>query len=179
MHRDFTFAPLYIDFDKSIAKAILLKKRKTGKMHKLNLEEEKKKFRFKMKLDIRWSDMDEMRHVNNAVYLTYFEQARVYYFHEACQWNWKEIGAILANAHVDYLKPVVFPNPTYVYVRVSKIGTKSFETSYMITSIVNGEEQLTTTGYATMVLFDYKTNASVAMPDYLKERLKNYEPETI
>ncbi|MBP6731369.1 MAG: thioesterase family protein, partial [Chitinophagales bacterium] len=50
----------------------------------LNLEEEKAKFRFKMKLDIRWSDMDEMRHVNNAVYLTYFEQARVYYFNEAC-----------------------------------------------------------------------------------------------
>lgn len=76
----------------------------------LNLEEEKLKFRFKMKLDIRWSDMDEMRHVNNAVYLTYFEQARVYYFHEACEWDWKAIGAILANAHVDYLKPVVFPN---------------------------------------------------------------------
>lgn len=148
-------------------------------MHKLDLEEEKKKFRFKMKLDIRWSDMDEMRHVNNAVYLTYFEQARVYYFHEACQWNWKEIGAILANAHVDYLKPVVFPNPTYVYVRVSKLGNKSFETTYMITSIVNGEEQITTTGYATMVLFDYQTNASVAMPEYLKERLKNYEPQIL
>lgn len=145
-------------------------------MEKLNLEEEKKRFRFKMKLDIRWSDMDEMRHVNNAVYLTYFEQARVYYFHEACEWNWQDIGAILANAHIDYLKPVVFPNPTYVYVRTSKIGNKSFETRYMITSIVNGIEQLTTTGYATMVLFDYVTNASVAMPDYLRDRIKNYEP---
>lgn len=29
MHRDFTFAPLYIDFDKSIVKAILFKKKKT------------------------------------------------------------------------------------------------------------------------------------------------------
>ena len=34
----------------------------------LNLEEEKLKYRFKMKLHLRWSDMDEMRHVNNAVY---------------------------------------------------------------------------------------------------------------
>ena len=142
----------------------------------LNLEEEKSKFRFKMKLDIRWSDMDEMRHVNNAVYLTYFEQARVYYFHEACEWNWHEIGAILANAHVDYLKPVVFPNATFVYVRTSKLGNKSFETQYMITSIVNGVEELTTTGYSTMVLFDYKTNKTVAMPDNLRERLTKYEP---
>ncbi len=145
-------------------------------MHTLNLEEEKKKFRFSMRLDIRWSDMDEMRHVNNAVYLTYFEQARVYYFHEACQWNWKEIGAILANAHIDYLKPVVFPNPTQVYVRTSRIGTKSFETRYMITSVVKGVEELTTTGYPTIVLFDYATNQSVAMPDYLRQRITDYEP---
>ena len=142
----------------------------------LNLEEEKSKFRFKMKLDIRWSDMDEMRHVNNAVYLTYFEQARVYYFHEACEWNWKEIGAILANAHIDYLKPVVFPNPTFVYVRTSKLGNKSFETSYLITSVVNGVEELTTTGYATMVLFDYKTNKSMPMPDNLRDTITKYEP---
>lgn len=148
-------------------------------MEKLNLEEEKKKFRFKMKLDIRWSDMDEMRHVNNAVYLTYFEQARVYYFHEACKWNWQDIGAILANAHIDYLRPVVFPNPTYVYVRTSKLGGKSFETRYLITSEVNGVEELTTTGYATMVLFDYASNSSVVMPDYLRERIKQYEPEEI
>lgn len=141
----------------------------------MELEELKKQFRFKMKLDIRWSDMDEMRHVNNAVYLTYFEQARVYYFHEACQWNWKEIGAILANAHVDYLRPVVFPNDTYVYVRTSRLGNKSFEVSYMITSVVKGVEELTTTGSTTMVMFDYKTNSSVPMPDHLRERLSNYE----
>jgi len=145
----------------------------------MNLEELKKEFRFKMKLDIRWSDMDEMRHVNNAVYLTYFEQARVYYFHEACQWDWKEIGAILANAHVDYLKPVVFPNPTYVYVRTSRLGNKSFEVKYLITSEVKGVEELTTTGSTTMVLFDYKANQSVPMPDYLRTRLKEYEVVTL
>lgn len=141
----------------------------------MNLEEEKMKFRFKMKLDIRWSDMDEMRHVNNAVYLTYFEQARVYYFHESCRWDWNSIGAILANAHVDYLRPVVFPNPTYVYVRTARLGSKSFDVQYLITSVVNGVEELTTTGHTTMVMFDYKTNASVVMPDDLKQRLRDYE----
>ena len=141
----------------------------------LNIEEEKKKYVFTMKLDIRWSDMDEMRHVNNAVYLTYFEQARVYYFQEACEWDWKEIGVILASAHVDYLRPVVFPNPTSVYVRTSKIGNKSFELSYMITSVVNGIEELTTTGYTTMVLFDYESNKSVLIPDFLREKISGYE----
>jgi acyl-CoA thioester hydrolase len=141
----------------------------------LNLEEEKAKYVFKMALDIRWSDMDEMRHVNNAVYLTYFEQARVYYFRDACQWNWKEIGVILASAHVDYLRPVVFPNPTTIYVRTNKIGNKSFELSYLITSFVNHVEELTTTGYTTMVLYDYDTNKSVLIPDDLRNRISRYE----
>lgn len=132
-----------------------------------------------MQLDIRWSDMDEMRHVNNAVYLTYFEQARVYYFHEACHWNWQEIGVILANAHVEYIRPVVFPNPTFVHVRTSRLGNKSFELQYLITSQVNGEEQLTTTGYTTMVMYDYVSGKSVPMPEHIRERLRAYEPENI
>lgn len=141
----------------------------------MNLEEMKKGFRFKREVDIRWSDMDEMRHVNNAVYLTYFEQARVYYFHESCQWDWKMDGAILANAHVEYLRPVVFPNPTFIYVRTSKMGSKSFELQYMITSFVDGKEELTTTGFTTMVMFDYKTNKTTLIPDYLRERIVNFE----
>jgi acyl-CoA thioester hydrolase len=140
-----------------------------------NLEKEKARFVFKMKLDIRWSDMDEMRHVNNAVYLTYFEQARVYYFQQACYWDWKEIGVILASAHVDYLRPVVFPNDTYVYVRTSKLGNKSFDLQYMITSIENDIEYITTTGYTTMVLYDYDTNKSVLIPEHLRVRINEFE----
>ncbi len=30
----------------------------------------------KMPISVRWGDMDAMGHVNNAAYLTYFEQAR-------------------------------------------------------------------------------------------------------
>lgn len=145
----------------------------------LSVDEEKAKFRFKMKLDIRWSDMDAIGHVNNAVYLTYFEQARVYYFDESCQWNWQETGVILANAHIDFLKPVIFPNPTYIYVRASKLGNKSFELQYIMTSDVNGREEITTTGYTVMVMFNYSTNQSFAMPGYLRERIKNYEPVKI
>jgi acyl-CoA thioester hydrolase len=145
----------------------------------LNLEEEKAKYTFSMKLDIRWSDMDEMRHVNNAVYLTYFEQARVYYFQEACQWNWKELGVILASAHVDYIRPVVFPNATYVHVRTSKLGNKSFDLHYLITSVVDGVEQLTTNGYTTMVLYDYETNKSILIPPFLRDRISSFEKNLI
>src|SRR5688500_5595678 len=115
----------------------------------MTLEEEKLKFRFKHNLEVRWSDMDEMRHVNNAVYLTYFEQARIIYFGDALKLGWEEISFILASAHVDYLKPMVFPNPAFVYMRVSKFGNKSFEIQYLVTSLVDGKEELSASGSTT------------------------------
>jgi acyl-CoA thioester hydrolase len=39
-------------------------------------------FRFNYPIEVRFSDTDAMGHVNNAVYLTYFEQARLAYWRE-------------------------------------------------------------------------------------------------
>ena len=145
----------------------------------MNFEEEKLKYRFKHHLEIRWSDMDEMHHVNNAVYLTYFEQARILYFGDALKLNWEEISFILASVHVDYLKPLVFPAPAFVYMRVSKFGNKSFEMHYLVTSLKNGKEEVSASGYSTLVMFDYKTNQTMVVPESLKEKVRNYEPEKI
>ncbi len=144
----------------------------------MQLDEQKAQFTFKMQQEVRWSDMDEMKHVNNAVYLTYFEQARIAYMAEACAWNWAETGAILANAHVDYYKPIVYPTPTFIYVRVSKMGTKSFEISYMITCDISGREEIMTTGYTTLVVFDYTTNRSIPIPESVRQRIMDYEKAT-
>jgi len=145
----------------------------------LNLEEEKSKFRFKMKLDIRWSDMDEMRHVNNAVYHTYTEQARIYYFHDTLQLDWAKASFILASSHIDYLKPLTFPGEAYVYLRCTKLGNKSFELQYLITVIEKGVERLAAAASTTLVMFDYKTNTTVVMPESIKEIIRNYEPVKI
>lgn len=140
-----------------------------------NLEEELKKFRFRMKVEMRWSDVDEMHHVNNAVYLTYFEQSRVYYFHEACKWNWQDDGVILANAHVNYIRPLHFPDPAYIYVRVAKMGNKSFEVQYLIVNEWPDRKEVITNGYTTLVMFDYKTKAPFPIPQRIREALTNYE----
>ena len=49
------------------------------------------------KIEIRFSDCDRYKHVNNAVYLTYFEQARIHYFGEILgeNWDWTKNGVIL------------------------------------------------------------------------------------
>jgi acyl-CoA thioester hydrolase len=145
-------------------------------MRNISTAEVHEKFRFKMKLELRWSDMDEMHHINNAVYLTYLEQARVYYFHETCKWNWKQDGAILLNAHIEYIKPLRFPEPAWVYVRTCKMGNKSFELDYAITRLQkDGTEEVVTCAKTVMVTFDYKTDRSMEIPEYIRAGINTYE----
>ena len=44
-----------------------------------------------IKIQVRFSDLDTLGHVNNAVYLSYFEMARIAYFTPLLgeNWDWK------------------------------------------------------------------------------------------
>lgn len=60
-----------------------------------------KNFKYKMIINIRWSDMDAIGHVNNATYLTYLEEARICYLNDVINWNSKVDGIILASVNIN------------------------------------------------------------------------------
>jgi acyl-CoA thioester hydrolase len=61
-----------------------------------------------LEIQIRFSDCDMMGHVNNAVYLNYFELTRIYYFRELLgkDWDWRKNGIILRKNEIEYFVPV-------------------------------------------------------------------------
>ena len=133
-------------------------------------------FKFSYKIQTRWSDMDELHHINNAVYLSYLEDARGRYLHVAAQWDWNIDGIILANANINYLKSLHFLNEASVYVRCLKFGNKSFDLEYVIAGIgKNDEVTLYTQAQTTQVMFDYKANTSIVIPQHLKDRLLQFD----
>ena len=54
-------------------------------------------------IPVRFSDIDAMGHVNNAIYLNYFEQARMSFFQESIgkEWDWKKDGIVLGRNEID------------------------------------------------------------------------------
>ena len=78
------------------------------------------------KIQVRFSDLDIMGHVNNSVYLSYFEYARVHYFGQllGTDWNWKTDGVLLVRNEVEYLRPVLLNDTPEVTVYTEEIGTK-------------------------------------------------------
>ena len=83
-------------------------------------------FTFAQPITMRWSDIDRLGHVNNAVYFTYLEQARIDYLRAVCQWPWHTHGLVLAHIEMDYLVPVLETDQPVAYIRCTRLGSKSF-----------------------------------------------------
>jgi len=132
---------------------------------------------FKMPIQIRFTDIDLLGHVNSATYMTYFELARVTYFNQlesALKIDWATMSFVLAKAEMEYKKQVLLEDKIYARVWVSRMGTKSYD---MACSIVREEKDGTETevakGLAVIVCFNFKINQSVAVPEAWKPIMLN------
>src|SRR5947209_4134382 len=102
-------------------------------------------YKYKTPVAIRFSDIDNVGHVNNAVYLTYFEDARISYWREMIDWNMNENGIIVGRSEVHYLKPITINDKIFCYVRTTRIGNSSFDIMHvLVRNTPNGEEICTT-----------------------------------
>ena len=123
-------------------------------------------------IQIRWRDLDALGHVNNAVYLTYFELARLAYI-RALLGNDARIDLrtqlpvdfqfILAEVNIRYRSPATLGDRLTVAIWVSQVGRKSFVFEYRITDEVTG--RLVAEGCSTQVWFDYAAGESRAVPE--------------
>jgi acyl-CoA thioester hydrolase len=124
-----------------------------------------KGYHFKTQIPIRFADIDALGHVNNAIYLTYFEIARSVYWSEIIEWDWKSLGIIIRKSEVEYLKPITITDSVIAYVRTSKIGNSSFELEYVLTKNTKGIDEICTTGKTLCVSFDYMQNKPAKIPE--------------
>ena len=125
----------------------------------------RKDFSYSYNVATRWKDMDSYGHVNNATYLTYFEDARVVMINK---WKLKPKSLIVASIKVDYLKQIKHPAKLEVWAKVSKVGGSSFD----ILSYIFEEGKDTPLAASTIVVvcFDYKKQKPLRVfPQILKE----------
>jgi len=126
------------------------------------------------KIQVRYADLDTFGHVNNTVYLSYFENARVHYFNQllGLNWNWKKDGVLVAKNEVEYFKPILLTDEPEIEIFLESIGTKSITLVYQVK--VKGET--TTIGKSILVCFSAIENRSVEVSDAWKEALLKLKP---
>lgn len=123
------------------------------------------------RLDVRFRDCDPMGHVNNAVYLTYLEQARLNLWLERWQVDPRKAGEgiILARAELDFRSPAVYGETLAVRLRVGAIGRSSFTYEYEVVEADAG--RLVLSARTVLVWYDYAAGRSVPIPDPIRAML--------
>ncbi|PSP16302.1 acyl-CoA thioesterase, partial [Halobacteriales archaeon QH_10_67_13] len=79
-------------------------------------------FGHEVEVDVRYRDIDTMGHVNNAVYSTYLEQARIEYLEDVVGGDPLDVGAVLADLHVDFERPIRYGESVVVGTCVGELG---------------------------------------------------------
>lgn len=133
--------------------------------------------KFSSKIDIRFRDLDGLGHVNNVVYLSYVEQARIRYFDDILgdRQDWDEWGVLLARTEINYIRPLFLKQDAKCYLECVAIGNKSMEFNFKIFITENGEELEIASGVNILVCFNHKTNQSIEVPVSWKTAIENYE----
>ena len=111
---------------------------------------------------VRFRDCDAMGHVNNAVYSTYLEEARIGVLGDLFDF-------ILARVEIDFRSELRMGEEVEVRTRCSRIGTKSFDLQHEVAA---SGGRVVAEATSVLVSYDYKLGASVVVPEALRERLQ-------
>jgi acyl-CoA thioester hydrolase len=119
---------------------------------------------------VRFRDLDPMGHVNNAVYLTWIENARIEFLRSLGAFDSPytgEMTMILARAEIDFRSPLGFGEEVEVAVRPARLGTKSFDLTYELRS----GGRVVAEARTVLVTYDYEKAAPIEIPSEWRERL--------
>lgn len=120
----------------------------------------------------RFGDIDGLRHVNNVVFLRYFETARIAYLHEIAALDManpqqSSFTLIFAECHIHYRAPVRFNEEVAIRCGIDDLQRSSFKVPFHMYV----DERLVADGYGVLVGFDYAAQRAAPLPEAIRERL--------
>ena len=117
---------------------------------------------------VRFRDLDPMGHVNNAVYLTYIESARVAFLqHLGAAPTLEDMSIIVARIEIDFRAPVGFGEDVDISVHASRFGGKSFDLDYEL----RVGDTVVAEAKSVLVAYDYGTGQAIELPGEWREKL--------
>ena len=129
---------------------------------------------FQHAIEVRFRDCDPLGHVNNAAYLTYLEQARLFYWRSLWGFGLDGLtatpGVIMARAEIDYRLPAHYGQTLQVRIDLSAIGKTSFTYDY---EIVDEQERVVASARTVQVMYDYAAARPVPIPDEIRKKMQN------
>jgi acyl-CoA thioester hydrolase len=130
--------------------------------------------RHRYRVQLRWSDMDALRHVNNVQFLRFLEDARVQMMVEAGRRTLEsELGVVVVRHEIDYRRPLLFrPEPVVVDTWVTRIGRSSYAVAYEIRE--EHDDVVYATAATVMVCVELASGASRPIDEPMRAALEGF-----
>jgi len=136
------------------------------------------------RLEVRYRDLDPYGHVNNAVYLEFFETLQFAYWRRLAENLGVELetgdlpGArhVVAENRVRYVSPVFLDDELYGAASISSVGNRSYTMEYELRVGKSFEEgELAAEGSAAHVFYDPEAGSSRPRPDWFLSAVAELE----
>lgn len=127
---------------------------------------------YTMDIGVRFRDIDALGHVNNAVYATYLETARVGYFRDVIDASLVTNGTVIARLEIDFRRPIELDESVTVRLTVGDLGRSSIPMSYEV--VADGE--VAATAESVQVVYDNDRGETTPIPPRWRERIEAFEP---
>jgi acyl-CoA thioester hydrolase len=129
-------------------------------------------------VEVRFRDIDSMGHVNNAVFFTYFENARIAYWKAVPGiGSRREVDYVLARAECDFRSPVTLEDAPACHVRVASFGRRSFTFEYLLRDEKTG--RVAAAGRTVQAMFDYAAGTVKTLDEEFKRAVRAFEKRDI
>jgi acyl-CoA thioester hydrolase len=132
-------------------------------------------YRHRTSLQVRFRDIDAFGHVNNAVFFSYVEQARIRYLLDVLTPSepFDKLPLILARVALDFRSPIFFGEDVEIGTRVDRVGRTSFTMSHRMSAGDDG--RLVGDVDTVLVTYDYAEAAPMPVPDAWRARFESHE----
>ena len=130
-------------------------------------------FPYKVAIEVPFRDLDAMGHVNNAVYFSYMETARIKFLVDLLAvTRLHDLPVIMAEATCTFKAPAFFGEQLTVGVGVSRFGSKSFDMVYRIDA---GDGRLIALGKTVQVMYDYAAACTLVVPEDFRAKVRIFQ----
>lgn len=126
---------------------------------------------------VQWGDQDLFGHVNNTVYLRWYETSRVEYWYKSGLQDLMKprgLGPILASVTCDYKKQIRYPDTIHVAAKIQKMGVSSVTLEHAVYS--ESLQGVAATGKSVIVLFNYEKQHPVPIEGDIRETFLKFDP---
>ena len=121
-------------------------------------------FHHVLPLQIRFNDVDKFGHVNNTVYIQFYDTAKTDYIASVCKGvDWERLAIVVVKIDAEFVAQIKADDHIACRTRVVKIGNKSFHLEQDVIDV--DTQEVKSRCFSIMVLYDLEHQQTIPIPD--------------